>query len=369
MIENAKAVAAANEFDVDEFYGEKPLRWAQLAAVNETIRHLFNGAKRILVKMPTGCGKTITILSTMNSPMFRKAVNVQPGEKLRVLFVALKHRLLTQAERAFVDSFDIEVIFHSAFQDIPANVLAAGWHVTVLDEAQHEAAGSFQLMLESLGDMPIIGLSATPDRADGAIIKFEEIVEPISREQAVSEGYLSETELYTFVSASKRDRVQLVKDMVNAYHDVMDGTMVFMRTKKEVSEVTKFLNDSGFSAISITDQSETEVDRVLDAFSEGEYQFVVNCNKISEGVDVKRCTSVILGRTVGSYPMLNQIIGRAARPDTPCRVFEIVDPLSGYNLDTTAVVGTPAMHTLVFKQGGNWVHRNFDYNSQDTYNL
>jgi len=100
---------------------------------------------------------------------------------------------------------------------------------------------------------------------------------------------------------------------------------------------------------------------LLDQFSEGAVQFIVNCNKINEGVDVKGCTDVLLGRQFGSYAQLNQVIGRAARPDSPCNVWELINPLSARNLDTTVVVGTPEFHRLVGKEGGQWVERQFNY--------
>ena len=73
------------------------------------------------------------------------------------------------------------------------------------------------------------------------------------------------------------------------------------------------------------------------------------------------CTDVILGRQFGSYPQLNQVIGRAARPDSECRVWELINPLSANNLDTTVVVGTPVRHRLVSKLRGEWNEREFNY--------
>ena len=70
---------------------------------------------------------------------------------------------------------------------------------------------------------------------------------------------------------------------------------------------------------------------------------------------------MLLGRQFGSYPQLNQVIGRAARPDSDCNVWELVNPLSGRNLDTTVIVGTPEYHRLISKEGGQWVEREFDY--------
>jgi hypothetical protein len=203
------------------------------------------------------------------------------------------------------------------------------------------------------------------------VIKFEKIIEPISRAQAVAEGWLAETELYSFVDASGRDKTQMVIQVLTDFAEYMEQTMVFMRTKKECRAVGAFLEDLGYNVVVLESQSEQVVNEVLDQFSKGEIQFIVNCNKINEGVDVVGCTDVVLGRQFGSYPQLNQVIGRASRPDSDCRVWELVNPLSGTNLDTTVVVGEPKEHLLYFIREGEWRFHTFEYDvdaQNDAYN-
>ena len=346
---------------VIEFYGESELRWYQVAARNALAAELEQGTKRVLIELPTGAGKTLTIACSMSNPRIRAALGVTGNRKLRVLFVAHKHRLLSQAEKTFIDSSDVELITHSMFQRIPNSLIQDGWDVCVLDESHHEACSTFQFHLEQLGEMPIIGLTATPDRADGCVIKFEAIINPISREQAVAEGYLAPTFLNSIIDAPSASKTEITKMVIDKFGDDFGQTMMFFRTKKEVRDVTAYLVETGYKAVSILDQSERELDETLDGFSKGDYQFVVNCNKINEGVDVKGCTDVYLGRAYGSYPQLNQVIGRAARPDSECRVWELINPLPGRNLDTTVVVGTPERHRLISKRKGEWVEHQFDY--------
>ena len=77
------------------------------------------------------------------------------------------------------------------------------------------------------------------------------------------------------------------------------------------------------------------------------------------------CTSVLLGRNLGSYTQLNQYIGRCSRPDSDSQVFELVTPLSGRNLDTTVVIGTPTEHVLCdTDRKGGFTERHFDYVGQ-----
>ena len=343
---------------IEEMYGDKAMRWYQVAARNQTINAVAAGKKRILIVQPTGTGKTLTIACTLCSEELAAALGVV-GRKLRVLFIAHNHRLLTQGEQTFVDDSNVEIILQSMMSSIPQDVIDKGWDVAVLDEAHHEACSSFQYMLDSI-DSVTIGLTATPDRADGMIIKFEEFINPISREEAVEQGFLAETYLHTIVDGSERTKSDIVIDILNEYAHKMNGTLVFVKTKKEVTTVTNHLLSMGYRAIGLLDQDRDEVDRVLNSFSAGEVDFIVSCKKLSEGVDVKGCHTVIIGLNIASYPLLNQIIGRAARPDCPCHIYEVVNPLTKDNLDTTVVVA-PFEHKLIYFAKGKWNEEQFNY--------
>jgi len=359
-------IDSMNEDQLEEFFGDKSVRWYQIAARNAVANYLEEGVQRILVKLPTGTGKTLVIACSMSYEPIRKALGVITNRALRVLFVSHKHRLLSQAEQVFSSSNNVELILQSMFSAIPDDVLEKGWDVCIFDECHHEAASTFQYHLENIGKCPLIGLTATDQRADGCLIKFEEVVEPISREQAVLEGWLAPTKIHTFVDVPSKSKTVVLADMFENYIHQMGQTMVFVKTKKEVREVTAIINNLGYIAVGILSQSNKEVNQLLDAFSEGRVEFLVNCNKINEGVDVLGCTDVVLGRQFGSYSQLNQVIGRAARPDSDCNVWELINPLSGTNLDTTVVVGTPEYHRLVAKQGGKWIEREFNYVTHTT---
>lgn len=354
--------AVVNDFNEVEYYGDREIRWFQIAARNEAISYVSQGIKRILIVLPTGSGKTITIACTLGSPEMKKALGLSPDEKMRVMFVAHMTRLLSQAEKTFAAENNVELILQSTMSSIPQDIIDQGWHITVLDEAHHEATASMQYQLDTiLGDIPLIGLTATPDRADGMVIKFEKFIHPITREQAVVEGFLAETNLHTIVDGSERSKALILCDIFTAYAYKMAGTLVFVRTKKEVDIIAKHLQGLGYIAVGLDKQNAIELDRVLESFSRGEVQFIVSCNRLGEGIDVQGCNTVVLGRTIGSYSLLNQIVGRGARPDCDCNIYEIVNPLSATNLDTTCVVGTPKIHTLIHYARGCWQEEFFDY--------
>lgn len=349
-----------------ELFGDKEVRYYQADAVHLTEQALEQGKKRILIELPTGAGKTITSGLVFSSFRVRAALGIPANQKLRILFIAHKNRLLSQAEQAYADASNVEFIPQSAFSDLPEGI---EWDITCIDECHHEAMATIQYHLERLGDKPIIGLTATPDRADGMLLKFEVIINTISREKAVAEGFLAATTIHTIFDTSKKDKVEIIKKVIDEFGSQMKQTMVFVRTKREVTIITDYLREQGYTAIGLLNQTEQELNVILDQFSNKEYQFLVNCNRVSEGVDVRGCTDVILGRQFGSYPMLNQVIGRTARPDSESVVWEFIDPLSARNLDTTVVVGKPAGHYLHYRRAGKWVEREFNYDSTSNVTL
>jgi len=340
-------------------FGDKKSRWYQVAALHGVEEALEEKISRILIVHPTGAGKTVTSGLVFSSMRVRNALNIPAIRKLRLLFITHKGRLLTQAERAYADAANIEFIPQSAFKDIPDDL---EWDISCIDEAHHEAMMTIQYQLDKLGDKPIIGLTATPDRADGMLIKFERIIEPITREEAVAQGYLAKTYINSILDAPSKFKTDVTKRIINEFGHEFGQTMMFFRTKQEVAEINDYLISLGYKSVAILNQSEKELDTILDDFSAGKHQFIINCNRINEGVDVVGCTDIYLGRQFGSYPQLNQVIGRASRPDSKCIVWELINPISK-NLDTTVVVGTPSRHRLISKRGADWHIQKFDYTS------
>ncbi len=356
---------------IEEYFGEQRLRWVQLASRNGAIQAISDGFKRILIKQPTGCGKTVTIACIFNSPelieALQKAQSIKfvdkdnKPRKIIVGFIAHMHRLLTQAERTFAESNNVELRLFTPFGDMEG---IEDCDIFIIDEAHHEAMMSVQMKLDQLTEKVLIGLTATDERSDGMVIKFEITIEPCSREQAVKEGWLAETSIWSFLDTTGgKTKVPYIKNILRNYHQIMGGTMIFCRTIAEVRQIEEFiLTELGLTAIALTNQTGAKMDEVLEAFSRGEVQFLVNCKKVGEGVDVKGCVSIIIGRNLGSYTDLNQYIGRTARPDSDSQVFELINPLSNTNLDTTVVVGTPKTHKLCTpRKDGTFGEMEFNY--------
>ena len=111
--------------------------------------------RSVLVESPTGSGKTVMGLLI--------AAGLQKALGLKVGWVAMRRYLLAQAkEEAAERGIPVQAEFISMFdKNPPANL-----DLLVVDEAQHDVAGSMAHLHNIIRPRYILGLSATPFRTD-----------------------------------------------------------------------------------------------------------------------------------------------------------------------------------------------------------
>lgn len=367
-------MSASKQKVISEYYD------FQQEAIDKIIEcYKNNPIARVLLVSPTGTGKTVSTNGTLIDDRLNDVLLKNKTRKtLRVIFKSHMYRLLTQAKRTFdlskckevkikewidnphVDTSDykVEIVYQTYSEKIPVDLDA---DMVIWEEVHHEACKTAQEFLEFGGRLPSLGLTATPERNDNCLIKFDKIIESISRRQAVERGFICETDLYTIVDTYGKNKEQLIKDVIFEYNHLMDQTLVFTRTNKECRILEEYINslDIGL-AIDVSKSSPEELDVILDEFANRTYRWVINCKKLSEGIDIAGCTDVLIARNVGSGIDLNQIIGRASRIDVrECRCWEFVNPMSGNNIDSLEIIGVAKSHTLISKKNGKFITRDF----------
>lgn len=156
------------EIDAKDF--QKPVL-AELTAARRLGRH------RNLLVAATGTGKTV--MAALDYRALRSA-----GEVDSLLFVAHRREILEQSRRIFraalqVQSFG-EMLFDGQRPEIGKHVFAsidsltaggpvdpARFDMVILDEAHHTAARTWEELLEIVQPKELLGLTGTPERADG----------------------------------------------------------------------------------------------------------------------------------------------------------------------------------------------------------
>lgn len=329
-------------------------RTYQVDAMNEVVDALLDDCRRVLLVSPTGSGKNHMTAMILSNKRLRQHFGLADDEDMRVMYFAHKHELLLQGEREVGGAPGVKLIVQSIFSDIPEDVLAEGWHFSIHDEAHHEPMMSFQQKLGYISDAQMLGLTATPERADKFSLKFDAVIEAITREEAVAQGYLAPATVHSVVDMGALDKPELLGELIDEYGKRMERTLIYLKTKEQVHSVNRMLRDKGYRSAALVEVTKTRRGEIKAQFETGELDFVVNCQMLDEGVDFKGVKGVIIARGVQSGPLLNQIIGRAARIDEPeCHIWQFVDPLRD-NLDACSIVGRQVDHHLYYIRGGKW---------------
>lgn len=346
-----------------------------------------NRKARILLKKPTGVGKTISVGNILANKEIQDILLAGTNRnKLRVVFKAHVNRLLYQAKTTYdienfhcilnfdywrknknplTDDHNIEILYQSYNDKIPDDV---DIDITILEEGHHEATKTIQEFLEIGAKYPIIGLSADDKRADQFLIKFDHIVETITRQEAVDAGIICETDIISIVDVSHKNKLDLAKDVFSNYIEYFNKTLIFANTKKDALLISEHISSLGYKSLAILNQSNDEINKILNDFENDEYQFIASCKKLSEGIDVPSVADIFIMQQIGTENKLNQCIGRGARMGDPrCTVWEMVNPLSGDNLDATAIVGIPKSHKLLSKKKGQWIMRDMIYEDEKSF--
>jgi superfamily II DNA or RNA helicase len=337
---------------------EKTPRYYQERAAVEVAGHLKNGLRRILVKGPTGCGKTFTSKLISVSRAVREAADLPTG-KIRVLFMSNKTRLNRQAVEEFNSVNEgVELIPQSAFSKIPAEVLEKGWDMVFLDECHHEAMMSIQHHLPNMMKTPIIGFTANDDRGDGLLLKFDIVVTAISKYDAAYKGFIERPRINSIMDTGATSQVGMACDTLARYHRHMGNTIIFAQTQAEAKAIHRFISHTLKipSIVLGTNSTERDMDAALDSLSHGKTRFVINCQRVGEGIDTPNCTDVFLARTFKSAAEKEQYIGRACRPDSPFQVWEYTDAFKKQVL-AKDVVALPVSERLIYRRNGEWGER------------
>jgi superfamily II DNA or RNA helicase len=299
------------------------------------------GIKSQLIVIPTGGGKRL--MSIDIACHFKK-----------VLFICHREELIIQAFNEFekimpfqtgiikAERFDIDKRFVVASIQTLFNRLnridAECFDHIIVDECHHFASKTWVAPLHYFKPRLMIGYTATDKRLDGLNLAnvFEEKVYEFPIEECIKQGYLAKPEAYkiqTMIDISKLHKIagdfnqkELSASVniptrnhfiVNKWEELTkkEPTIAYCIDIKHCVDLKEIFEHHGYSpAIIVSDKTITpNRDETLNRFKTGELNPLINCEILTEGLDINDVGVIIHARPTMSETLYKQITGRVLR--------------------------------------------------------
>ncbi len=328
------------------------LQLEALAALAET---RAEGRTRALVVMATGLGKTL--LAAFDAEVFRRERGL---DRVRVLLVAHRRELLGQAAETFrrvlrVACPDLRIgWFADERSELDADVIVASvkkittgqnlallcsvsFDYVIVDEVHHADAPSYRKILARLEPGFLLGLTATPERADdGDVLGLFDDNLPYRADLGVGIehgrlapfSYFGLKDVVDYANIPWRNRefdhavlsaaVQTQQRMERLWQAWGEHagrrTLVFCCSIAHAEFVRGWLADRGVRVVAVYAQAGSH-DRAdaLDSLARGDLEAVCAVDLFNEGVDVPLVDRVVMLRPTESPVLFLQQLGRGLR--------------------------------------------------------
>lgn len=325
------------------------LRPYQAEAKHAILSAWSEGYQKTLLVLPTGCGKTV---------VFSSVAEEQVNKGHRVLIMAHRGELLTQAADKLMDATGLESVLEKAESSslgssVPVTVgsvqsLAQEKRLArfpsdyfqdiIVDEAHHCLSDSYKRVLNHFPKANILGVTATPDRGDMKNLGefFDNKAYEYSMNEAIREGYLCPIKAQMIpleldisnVGVSNGDyAVGEIGSALEPYlHQIAQEmlryckgrkTAVFLPLIKTSQKFCQMLNDIGLSAAEVNGDSADRAE-VLADFEAGKYDVLCNSMLLTEGWDCPSVDCIVVLRPTKVRSLYQQMVGRGMRlsPET-----------------------------------------------------
>lgn len=330
---------------------EKKLRKPQLGALYALKSHFTVSDNEATVVMPTGTGKTETMLSYIVSEKLEQVLIILPSvllrdqtyNKCKTLGLISQFKILnenallpnvcllkkTPSDKEVLENItrNVNIIVStigiiSRLNDEQINVLKKTCNAVIIDEAHHIAAKTWNSVKSKFKPLKIIQFTATPFRNDNKKIDGKIIYNyPLSNAQ--KEGYFTKINFNPVIEydISKSDLAVAKKSIAILKNDIENGYdhLLLVRAGSKNRALDLYENIykklyNNYNPVLITsDQTKNANKDNLSKLRSLESRIVVCVDMFGEGIDLPNLKIAAIHDKYKSLPITLQFIGRFAR--------------------------------------------------------
>lgn len=311
---------------------------------------------RNLIVAATGTGKTV-----MAALDYRRLAREVHGRDLTLLFVAHRKEILGQAQRMYrevlTDATFGELLIDgqqptkwrhvfASIQSLSANRLADiapdHFDVVVVDEFHHAEAASYRRLLDHVQPIELLGLTATPERADGVDVRafFDgRIAAELRLWEALEQHLLCPFHYFGIFDDTDLESVQWKRGGYDlaALSGIYTGNdartrIVLKQLRDKVGDVAAMralgfcvsvdharymadsFNDAGIPALAVSAETPADERRsALAALRNRDINIIFAVDLFNEGLDIPEVDTVLFLRPTESATVFLQQLGRGLR--------------------------------------------------------
>ena len=322
--------------------------WYQIECLKKVGKAREMGKKKSLVVMATGLGKTVTVAFDV-----KRWIMENPNK--RVLYLCHQNDILRHAHTRFEAIIGGEDerygFYHGESKKLDAQFLFASFQTMrdalhcfkpddfgyiIVDESHHAQAETYIPVLEFFQPDFMLGITATPDRADKKDIRdiFGEEAYSLPLERALALGLLAQVdyrivtdeiielrkirnpyrlsieELNKRIFVPKRDK-EIARIISEKITDLRDPKIIIFCSSIRHAEILQKVMPGSMvvhSGISLREQHER-----IQAFRDGIINAILTVDKFNEGIDIPEVNVVVFLRSTQSETIFYQQLGRGLR--------------------------------------------------------
>lgn len=345
---------SGEKLELREYQQEALASLSEMRAKKETIALLYHA---------TGTGKTVTAVMDAKRCGGRALFVAHTMELVNQAFATFEALWNNVSVGKFADSIkDTEsYVVCGSIQSVALNLEMFkddDFDYIIIDEAHHASADTYQKVLAYFKPKFILGLTATPERADDTNILeiFKNTAHKLDIQTAVEIGALVPVRcirIHTNIDMTKvrfnsvqyniRDLdvkicvTERNKLIVDTWLEYVKNrrTVVFCASVKHAEQVAQLFKDAGVSAIAVSGGMKTsERNEQLAKFADGDVKVLCACDLLNEGWDCPQTEVLFMARPTMSKVLYTQQLGRGMRNSEGkdhLMVFDFVDNASQYN--------------------------------------